>query len=253
MCSTIAFRPGKPEEVLSGSLDTTIVQWNFLVGNHQHIFQPKVQEYGADFLSLHFSHHLVGESETQLVNPPHVHQICVSIDGKYLATALGNGNIEVWKLPTKTHIHTFNVHSSSASQVYDPKNPHHSCPSRCFPAFAPATHILSGANDSTIVLYSVEFSDRIKLPKKHPGCTFQNPRKDTGVEWRISHGSKINWLETTQSQTGGNLFIADLTNKITAYTVYWFDLQNCEFIYFEPKPKKSLIYLMSCSGGTFGL
>ena len=76
ICSTVQFRPTRPWEVVSGGLDSRVVSWDFSSGR-------ALQE--VDMRNLDNA----SDRETYLVNPPLVHSIHMSENGRIFAAGLG--------------------------------------------------------------------------------------------------------------------------------------------------------------------
>ena len=80
ICSTVQFRPNRPWEVVSGSMDYRVVSWDFSSGRA--LQELNVQELGGD------SH-----EGAYFINPPFVHSIHMAGNGRMFAAGLGIKNI----------------------------------------------------------------------------------------------------------------------------------------------------------------
>ena len=78
ICSTVQFRPKKSWQLLSAGLDCNIINWDFSCGKPQQIFD------------INYDIHKKTTNETlPFINPPFVHSISLSEDGKKFAAGLG--------------------------------------------------------------------------------------------------------------------------------------------------------------------
>lgn len=76
ICSTVQFRPNRPWEIVSGGMDYTIISWDFSSGRA--LQELNVQELGGD-----------NQEGAYFVNPPLVHSIHMSGNGRMFAAGLG--------------------------------------------------------------------------------------------------------------------------------------------------------------------
>eukprot|EP01126_Amoeba_proteus_P036176 TRINITY_DN3676_c0_g3_i1.p1 TRINITY_DN3676_c0_g3~~TRINITY_DN3676_c0_g3_i1.p1 ORF type:complete len:375 (+),score=83.05 TRINITY_DN3676_c0_g3_i1:77-1201(+) len=224
--STIAFLPQGEPEVFSGGMDSRIVQWKYKSGTHVHAYLPPQET----------------DQGPQVLNPPFIHHLELSPDGRHLAAAVGNGDVVLFNLPFRRCSHVFHAHTCSVSQV-------------SFAKFS-RKHLISGGNDCQIILYSLNLDDPILSPSNQPTATgskrggrgkTRGSRKpqsqplppppppppppqdlDSTMEvlsegssqiLKINQNSKINWIESSESSVFGNIFVADQTEIITAYTL----------------------------------
>lgn len=158
VCSSVLFRPNNMMEVITGSLDCTIVHWNLSRG------RPLYQE------------DLGSEPTTaQTLNPPMVYSLSITPDGKTLAAGLGDGSVAVFPVGTWKRSHNLLGHETSVSLVE-------------FAGFSPH-HLFSGSNDSTILLWD--------LRKKRKYSMYE-PQGDLPIVLKITHSSKPNWLVSSK-------------------------------------------------------
>eukprot|EP01133_Synstelium_polycarpum_P014482 gene14482-17086_t len=83
-CSSVMFRPQSKNELLTGSMDYSIIHWDYLKGKllHREFFQATTTPVAGD-----------GVTQQQILNPPFVHSIDVSATGKHVAIGLGNADV----------------------------------------------------------------------------------------------------------------------------------------------------------------
>jgi hypothetical protein len=85
-----------------------------------------------------------------------------------------------------------------------------------FPAFDPNRYVISGGNDSAIICWKLPEND--KSPQKKSKKNKKKKSIDDKVNFKLNHGSKINWL-TSSTNSYCNLFVADQTNDIHGYLI----------------------------------
>lgn len=76
ICSTVQFRPNRPWEILSGSMDYRIISWDFSSGRA--LQELNVQELDED-----------SNQGAYFLNPPFVHSVHMAGDGRMFAAGLG--------------------------------------------------------------------------------------------------------------------------------------------------------------------
>eukprot|EP01102_Stenamoeba_stenopodia_P011891 TRINITY_DN3688_c0_g1_i2.p1 TRINITY_DN3688_c0_g1~~TRINITY_DN3688_c0_g1_i2.p1 ORF type:complete len:170 (-),score=32.83 TRINITY_DN3688_c0_g1_i2:67-576(-) len=130
-------------------------------------------------------------SGLQIVNPPYVHSL--SVNGRRVAAALGDFRVVVYDLNNNQLQHSLHGHSSSVSQVQ-------------FATFG-SEYLISGGNDSLLILW-----DLSRTPTSQPPS--DEPFDSNELREKINHGSKVNWLVTTRA---GNIYVADQSTTITCY------------------------------------
>lgn len=128
ICSSVAFRPGNPEQVLSGGMDCAVCLWDWGKLKQVCRFDTNASAHAR-------------QAGPQLLNPPFVHHLAVSGDGNYAVAGLGNGEIPVYDLARKKELFRLHGHHATVSQVE-------------FAAFDQCT-LLSAGNDRCVVLWRV--------------------------------------------------------------------------------------------------
>lgn len=176
ICTSVRFHPKKDGEVISGGLDGKVILWDF---------QKLKQLLSFDMIEKNNSN--------QVVNPAFVFALDVSsADQPLIAAGLGDHSIAVLSTKLKKKIASLEQHTSSVSQVL----------------FAPFDEkfLISGGNDSKIVLWKLGDESILTNPK--------NKKKfETEIVYSIQHESKINWMKCDKNK---RLFVADQTNSITS-------------------------------------
>jgi len=205
ICSTIAFRPGRPWEIISGGLDCQFVHWDFSKAkclnqfNTQKLFPTP------------------GESP-HMINPPFVHHIASSPIGTQIACALENGQIPILDC-SKKHlkpVYTLLAHTQGVSQVH----------------FLNENTLISSGNDSCIHEWDLTKSNLYdqnvdsSSGNEESSSSGNEASSSSGNEERaseisslcrkrtIQRNGKINWLSIDSKDAHQRLLVADDTSEI---------------------------------------
>ncbi|KAI9017502.1 WD40-repeat-containing domain protein [Gaertneriomyces semiglobifer] len=81
LATCVRFNPRKPWELWSGGMDSTVIHWDFSKGTVLQAYDMRLDR----------------EDQPQVVNPPFVHDLDISHDGRTLAAGLGDGSILVMR------------------------------------------------------------------------------------------------------------------------------------------------------------
>jgi len=162
ICTSVVFRRGNPQEVITGGLDCMLVHWNTVRGKHLH------QE------------NLATEPKTaQMFNPPMVHGLSMDGEGRCVAAGLGDGSVAVFSLGVWSRTHILTGHTNAVSVVeYTP--------------FAPSTLLFSGGDDSSVVLWDL---------RKNPRYNIHDPKGANPMVLQIrGETTKVNHLTCSSSR-----------------------------------------------------
>lgn len=212
ICSAAAFRPHRPQSLVSCGLDMQVMLWNvqkarpLWLTNLQHLAQDE------EDLDLH-------QSPGQLFNPPLAHSLSVSNCGNVFCCGAEDGKIRTFRI-TGTRFEEelcFKAHTQGVSQVsfigQDPGQ----------------TLLLSGGNDGRVCLWSL--GKDIVQPQK-PQKHHHHPKKSASkVKVKqmaeaspkvasnlcIEHGEKVNWILGAELQGSKVVLVADPSNAISMY------------------------------------
>ena len=212
ICSTVTFRPRRQWELISGGLDSMLLQWDF--SKAKNFCNINMQEIGVQD---------EGSQDSYLVNPPFIHSLSVSQDGNFLSCGTENALVQIFDSSKRTLEYkiTLRHHTQGVSQV-------HFLPQEG----AARELLLSGGNDGKIVIWEI----RDGLTDAGAGGATANPpvvnghgSKHTGsppasdhtqhFQAEISHGEKINWITSITYQGQQTIAVADNSNKITLYAL----------------------------------
>ncbi|EGG23113.1 WD40 repeat-containing protein [Cavenderia fasciculata] len=188
VCSSVVFRPNSKNDLLTGSMDYSIIHWEYLKGKVLHR-----QSFGSASLlnpKKSSSDDQEEAKSNQILNPPMVNSIDITQDGRLVSAGIGNGNIVINEISSfRQHLLIEEAHTAPISQVH-------------FPLFSQDI-LLSTASDSKLKFWDInnnnqklENEDRVKL-------------------WTNYH-SKINWMTSTKDS---KLYIGDVSNDITLLTI----------------------------------
>eukprot|EP00934_Nitzschia_sp_Nitz4_P007858 Nitzschia sp. Nitz4//scaffold358_size24170//22008//23559//NITZ4_008435-RA/size24170-augustus-gene-0.46-mRNA-1//1//CDS//3329549014//7848//frame0 len=218
----IAFRPSSALELASGGTDCKLHLWD-LARPSRPISSVTIQP-------------LQDSQKPQVCNPPMVHSLDWSPQGKLLAAGLGDGNIPIYlapkggsggppgKVPAMVQTGILeNGHDSSVASVMFPR--HWKGGDRV---------LVSGGSDGSVFVWdlgplvSVEgtckdpsalFVDGWVTPAtSSPSATLECQMEDLSLQnphilFGIPHGSKVNWMTASHK----SLFVSDTSNDITEY------------------------------------
>lgn len=202
MCSTIAFRPRRPWEILSGGMDCRLVRWDFSRGTPKGAWQMGCED---------------GESG-KVFNPPMIHAVAVPETedaelSRMAAVARGDGVVGVYDLESEKLAKRSKSRSSKRS-VDDPpqdasckmllgqeQGGHRSSVAHVvFGQFLGRCLLASGGNDRRIVLWDLSRSESEIKVLEH------NNRK------------KINWLCPGDSSRSC-LYVCDVGDDVRIYNI----------------------------------
>ncbi|XP_074658105.1 WD repeat-containing protein 53-like [Tubulanus polymorphus] len=202
ICTTAAFRPDRPTEIITGGMDCNVVRWDFKRARPLRRFDMN---------------ELVDKTDESrfVLNPPLVHSVCISADGAVLAAGLDNAQIKLFDTSGKGVFYkkSLNAHRQGVACVH-------------FAAFG--SHVLiSGANDSTVAVWKnvAEILTPPKKKKESLDDAAGTSATDTGAADSaddavkiFEHGSKVNGLSSWK-QNGNQILVVDQSKLISAYTL----------------------------------
>ncbi len=199
ICSAVAFRPGKPWDLLSGGLDSKLIHWDFSKAKVLSSFNFEELEIQDD------------QADKYLVNPPFIHSLSVSTNGNFLACGTENALVQIFDCSKRkiTHSKTLRNHRQGVSQV-------------CFvPVKDDRELLLSAGNDGSVIFWDVQVdvagaggasasAERTTAAEAHA-----NTNENKVAE--LVHGNKINWISSYSESDQHYVVVADNTNVLTTY------------------------------------
>ena len=206
ICSSVAFRPNRPWDLLSAGMDCNLLQWDF----------SKNRAYcSVDMTELRSDD---DDVESYLVNPPFIYSMHLSPNGTRLACGLENALVQVFDSSKRTvaFMCTLRGHTSGVSQVH-------------FPNFT--DQLITAGNDGHIFFWDIkDCAPRMTNghatdhhanghANGHPPADVQVANQSTSISPRrlIQHGDKINWMTSVEHNGQKTVVIADNTSNLTLY------------------------------------
>ncbi|XP_012874926.1 PREDICTED: WD repeat-containing protein 53 isoform X1 [Dipodomys ordii] len=222
ICSSVAFRPQRPQSLLSCGLDMQVMLWN--LQKARPLWITNLQEDETEEMEN-------PQSPGQLLNPALAHSISVASCGNIFSCGAEDGKVRIFRvMGVKCERELgFKGHTLGVSQV----------------CFLPESYLLlTGGNDGKIMMWDVssEIEKKTKSPAKHTHrkktkrATYtkqeENSASITDVEehgkispkLNIEHGEKVNWLLATQIKGHQSILVADQTNYISVYPLNEFKM-----------------------------
>ena len=223
ICTSVEWRPNTSRHVFtSGALDCTVIGWDY----------DNKRKYG------HIEMNSIEESRSQVFNPPFVHSLSYSHDGKIFAAAVGDGTVGV-----------YDANTYASACVEDRRLEGHNA-ATCKAKFARfeadgAYVLLSACQSESILLRKLvqDFKDlekekeehvpeetrskrsthtskskrgkRRRRKKKNKDITPCVEKMESEIVLRLNHAEQINALETTKC---GDVIVADTSNEIHVYS-----------------------------------
>ncbi|NXX79101.1 WDR53 protein, partial [Urocolius indicus] len=208
ICSSVAFRPQRPQSLVSCGLDMQVMLWN--LQKARPLWATTLQECEAgDSL----------QSAGQFFNPPLAHSLSVASCGNVFGCGAQDGTVRVFRVTGARFERElqFQAHSLGVSQVL----------------FLPGAYwLLSGGNDGKVLLWDI--GAELGKQQRSPGKSLQrrkaSSRKDgklsnvasgehTGVlpKLTIEHGEKVNWLSCAEIKGSKTVLVADQSSSVSVY------------------------------------
>ncbi|KAM9036177.1 WD repeat-containing protein 53 isoform 1-T5 [Sarcophilus harrisii] len=215
ICSSVAFRPQRPQSLLSCGLDMQVMLWNLQKARPLwtiNLQEDEIEETGE-------------QASSQLFNPALVHSLSVASCGNVFSCGAEDGKVRIFRvLGFKCEQElAFKGHTLGVSQVH----------------FLPDSYwLLTGGNDGKVMLWDVtskvgkKQKSPIKFTHKKKIKTSVYPKQKTndnvlGTDETIStellpkltveHGEKVNWLSYTKIKGSGQILVADQSSCISVY------------------------------------
>ncbi|XP_072263742.1 WD repeat-containing protein 53 isoform X2 [Pyxicephalus adspersus] len=205
ICSSVAFRPNRPQSLVSCGLDMQVMLWNMQktrplwITNLQHLAQDD------EDMDNH-------QSPGQLFNPPLAHSLSVSSCGNVFCCGSEDGKIRFFRISGTRfeEEQCFKAHTQGVSQV------------SFFGQDSGQTFLLSGGNDGKVCLW--DFSKETTQPQKQkPHSRKAKMRQMAEAVPRVSsklcidHGEKVNWILGAELQGAKVVLVADPSSSISMY------------------------------------
>ncbi|XP_041120694.1 WD repeat-containing protein 53-like [Polyodon spathula] len=221
ICSSVAFRPQRPQCLVSCGLDMQVMLWN--LQKARPLWVLNLQELGEE------EEEQQQQSAGQLFNPPLAHAITVATCGNTFACGSEDGNIHVFKVAgTRFERQVgFKAHSQGVSQVH-------------FVNFLSHPHwLVSGGNDGKVLLWDASAGSatvskgqakgghrRKAKSVKGQSASKEGADHNTELEVKafspklsINHEEKVNWICPAQLKGESWIIVADQSSSLSVYPI----------------------------------
>ncbi|KAM6933496.1 WD repeat-containing protein 53 [Xenentodon cancila] len=239
ICSSVAFRPHRPNNLVSVGLDMQVMLWGLQKTRPLWTFSLQ------DVAEEEDDHQ---QRPGQLFNPPLAHCVSVSSCGNVLGCAAEDGRVHLMRIGSGSKLEqrgAIKAHSQGASQAH-------------FVSFLSHPYwLVTGGNDSHVVLWDLckhpvvtpEGKSQVAAPQRRKGRskgkrkeqsqdTGKNPQQaegtretvgdeetlseevteeKSGPKLSISHGDKVNWLCPAVLKGEPSVVVADQSSSLTVY------------------------------------
>ncbi|XP_005930116.2 WD repeat-containing protein 53 [Haplochromis burtoni] len=240
ICSSVAFRPHRPNNLVSAGLDMQVMLWG--LQKTRPLWTLNLQDVAEE----------EGDQQQrpgQLFNPPLAHCVSVSSCGNILGCAAEDGRVHLMRIGSGSKLEqhgAFKAHSQGASQAH-------------FVNFLSHPHwLITGGNDSQVALWDLskhpvvapegkiqktaphrrKGKSKAKRKEQSQEKTKTDAQKDeaegsdeagaagsaeevtedkSGPKLSISHGDKVNWLCPTVLKGEPSVIVADQSSSLTVY------------------------------------
>ncbi|NXP22132.1 WDR53 protein, partial [Scytalopus superciliaris] len=211
ICSSVAFRPQRPQSLVSCGLDMQVMLWN--LQKARPLWATNLQECGTEEGSP--------QSAGQFLNPPLAHSLSVASCGNVFGCGAQDGKVRIFRVTGVKFEHEleFQGHSLGVSQVL----------------FLPEAYwLLSGGNDGRVLLW--DLGGEVGKQQKSPAKSLQRRKAQTssrkngklnkvsssgqaGVvpKLTIEHGEKVNWLSCADIKGSRRVLVADQSSSVSVY------------------------------------
>ncbi|XP_069720949.1 WD repeat-containing protein 53 isoform X2 [Phaenicophaeus curvirostris] len=213
ICSSVVFRPQRPQSLVSCGLDMQVMLWNLQKARPLWSTNLQQREMEADS----------PQSAGQFLNPPLAHSLSVASCGNVFACGAQDGKVRIFRVTGAKFEREleFQGHSLGVSQVL----------------FLPGVYwLLTGGNDGKVLLWDVgsDIGKQLKSPAKSlqrrkaqaPASTRKDGKLNKVAsnepvkvlpKLTIQHGEKVNWLSCTEIKGSRRVLVADQSSSVSVY------------------------------------
>lgn len=240
ICSSVAFRPHRPNNLVSAGLDMQVMLWG--LQKTRPLWTLNLQDVAEEEGNQQ-------QRPGQLFNPPLAHCVSVSSCGNILGCAAEDGRIHLMRIGSGSKLEqhgAFKAHSQGASQAH-------------FVNFLSHPYwLITGGNDSQVALWDLskhpvvapegkiqktaphrrKGKSKAKRKEQSQEKTKTDAQKDeaegsdeagaagsaeevtedkSGPKLSISHGDKVNWLCPAVLKGEPSVIVADQSSSLTVY------------------------------------
>uniref|UniRef100_A0A8C8R5B3 WD repeat domain 53 n=1 Tax=Pelusios castaneus TaxID=367368 RepID=A0A8C8R5B3_9SAUR len=208
ICSSVAFRPQRPQSLVSCGLDMKIMLWT--LQKARPLWTMTLQESEAEEAEQ--------QSAGQFFNPPLAHSLSIAACGNVFSCGAEDGKIRIFRVTGVKFEQelAFKGHTLGVSQVL----------------FLPEAYwLLTGGNDGKVLLWDVsnEVGKQLKNPvksihrrKARPASVKRevvatNEHAQVLPKLSIEHGEKVNWISYAEFKGFKRVLVADQSSCISVY------------------------------------
>ncbi|XP_013807935.1 WD repeat-containing protein 53 [Apteryx mantelli] len=213
ICSSVVFRPQRPQSLLSCGLDMQVMLWN--LQKARPLWTTNLQDCEMEEANP--------QSAGQFFNPPLAHSLSVASCGNIFGCGAQDGKVRIFRVTGVKFEHElgFKGHSLGVSQVL----------------FMPEAYwLLTGGNDGKVLLWDV--SSGVGKQQKSPAKSLQRKKAQAPTSTKkdgkpnkmasneharilprltIEHGEKVNWISCAEIKGSKRVLVADQSSSISVY------------------------------------
>ncbi|MCI4390580.1 hypothetical protein PGIGA_G00124250 [Pangasianodon gigas] len=234
ICSSVAFRPQRPQSLVSAGLDMQVMLWN--LQKARPVWTYSLQEALEE-------EERSQQQAGQLFNPPLAHCVSVASCGNVLACAAEDGHVHLARVGAGSRLEQQGVikaHSQGASQAH-------------FLNFMPHPYWLAtGGNDGVVALWDIseepvvagEVKVKVQVQRRKPKNRKSKPQSHEveegkrreeevseearsidpsqtkmALKLKFSHEEKVNWVCPALLKGQPSLLVADQSTSLSLYSL----------------------------------
>ncbi|KAM9973680.1 hypothetical protein ACTFIW_010797 [Dictyostelium discoideum] len=203
------FRPNSKNELITSSMDFSIIHWDFLKAKVLHRDTFKEGSLPQNISKSQQQQQQQQQETTEpnrMLNPPFVTSVDCSNNSKYVAISMGDGTIVINEISSfKQYLKINSVHKSSIQQVHYPKYLENNY-----------QRLISFGNyDKKIVVWDVSEDMNTKVSSS---LLSNDEKNNERIKTWLEHSEKINCL-TTSNLKNNAIFVADLSNDLKLLSI----------------------------------
>ncbi|TSN21160.1 WD repeat-containing protein 53 [Bagarius yarrelli] len=225
ICSSVAFRPQRPQSLVSAGLDMQVMLWNL----------QKARPVWTYSLQEAIEEKEIKQQAGQLFNPPLAHCISAAACGNVLACAAEDGHIHLARVGVGSRFEqqgAIKAHSQGASQAH-------------FLNFMSHPYwIATGGNDGVVALWDMSeepvVAGEVKAQRRKPKNRKSKPvspevedektskeelaeeagsQTKTALKVKFNHEEKVNWVCPALIKRQPSLLVADQSTSLSVYSL----------------------------------
>ena len=198
ICSCVKFRPRAAWNLCSGAMDSSLITWDFQNGKTLCMHKVGALEANDDAFS--------SAGTSQSFNPPLVHSLSYTADGRYSAAGIGDSTVAIYRFGREAPVRRFVAHKAPVCLVTFEAEQAQEGGEKL---------LVTASSDKTLKGWKLTFAPTMKAATK---------KKDRKVE-----------KQTVETEIPPCRFVLSLTNKPN-----WVDVQSRCFAVADTSPDVSL-------------